>query len=252
MTPLELLIDLHAPQARQGPGSDAATRRAIELAGLKPSTDLAIADVGCGTGASALVLARELGACVTAVDAMPEFIDRLRARAARARLDARIRPAVERMEALAFKDESLDAIWSEGAIYNMGFEAGVRAWRRLLKPRGVLAVSDLSWTTGARPRDIEDHWEREYAGIDTPSGKFRVLERAGYTPIGFFFLPRDCWEENYYTPLEAGMKVFLTRHPGIAAARSIVEDLQQEINFSREHGQWFGYGFYIARRSDGV
>ena len=29
-------------------------------------------------------------------------------------------------------DGAFDLIWCEGAIYNVGFEAGLRAWRRLL------------------------------------------------------------------------------------------------------------------------
>ena len=45
------------------------------------------------------------------------------------------------MDELSFDDESLDAIWSEGAIYNIGFEHGVHTWRRFPKPGGILGVS---------------------------------------------------------------------------------------------------------------
>jgi precorrin-6B methylase 2 len=54
MSAIDLIIDLHRRNDRQGPGSTARTRLAIELAGLEPSAGLAVADVGCGTGASAL------------------------------------------------------------------------------------------------------------------------------------------------------------------------------------------------------
>jgi hypothetical protein len=37
------------------------------------------------------------------------------------------------------RDEELDAIWSEGAIYNMGFEAAIAAWKAFLKPGGILS-----------------------------------------------------------------------------------------------------------------
>ncbi len=37
------------------------------------------------------------------------------------------------MDALPFAAGSPDAIWSEGAIYNMGFESGVRQWHRFLR-----------------------------------------------------------------------------------------------------------------------
>ena len=50
----------------------------------------------------------------------------LRSRAAQAGLAGRIRTTNATMESLPFAAGSLDAIWSEGAIYNMGFENGVR------------------------------------------------------------------------------------------------------------------------------
>jgi SAM-dependent methyltransferase len=251
VTPLDLLIDLHVRNDRQGPGGDAQTRRALELAGLGPDAGLVVADVGCGTGASSLVLGGALGAHIFGVDAAPAFVEALRARADRAGLGGLVRAEVGRMEALPFGDGELDLLWSEGAIYNIGFDAGVRGWRRFLKPGGVLAVSELSWTTDRRPADVESHWAREYPGIDTTGAKLRVLERAGYAPLGFFFLPRRCWEENYYGPLERGFPAFLGRHAGSPAARSIVGAEEAEIGLFRARGQWYGYGFYIACRLDG-
>jgi hypothetical protein len=52
MDDFKLLIDLHITADRQGPGGEAETRRAIELAGLAKRRNLKLADIGCGTGAS--------------------------------------------------------------------------------------------------------------------------------------------------------------------------------------------------------
>ena len=145
MDELQLLIDLHKDGPRQGPGGDNETRLAIALSGLKHVSDLKIADIGCGAGASTLVLARELDAHLTAVDFLPEFLARLEDAAGRAGLSDRITTLSASMEALPFAESAYDAIWSEGAIYNMGFAAGIKAWRRYLKPGGVLAVSELTW-----------------------------------------------------------------------------------------------------------
>ncbi len=123
---LGLLIDLHITGERQGPGDVAETRRAIELSGLNKRQGLKIADVGCGTGASTLVLAADLDAQIIAVDALPEFLEVLRLRAARAGLAERVTAVNASMDSLPFDAESLDAIWSEGAIYNMGFERVLR------------------------------------------------------------------------------------------------------------------------------
>ena len=96
MDDLRLLIDLHLHAARQGPGGDAETCRAIELSGLRDGYGLKIADIGCGTGASTLVLARELDADITAVDFLPEFLDVLKARAQAAGVAGCIGTAEER------------------------------------------------------------------------------------------------------------------------------------------------------------
>ncbi len=68
MDELQLLTDLHKRAYRQGPGGDPETELALNLAGISRSAPLRIADIGCGTGASTLLLARLLNAQITAVD----------------------------------------------------------------------------------------------------------------------------------------------------------------------------------------
>lgn len=80
--------------------------------------------------------------------------------------------------------QECDAIWSEGAIYNTGFENGVEAWRKHLKPGGILAVSEITWLTRERPADLQAHWKREYGGIDSALAKIAILEKHGYPPLG--------------------------------------------------------------------
>jgi SAM-dependent methyltransferase len=247
MDELALLIDLHRDGARQGPGSDDATRLAITLSGLRGQAGLKIADIGCGTGASTRVLAQELDAEVTAVDFLPEFLDVLAQEAEKAGLSDRIETLAASMDALPFKDGSLDAIWSEGAIYNIGFEAGVRAWRRFLKPGGLLAVSELTWLTTERPEELTAHWMSEYPQVATAAEKIAQLERNGFSPVGYFPLGRDCWMDNYYTPMRARFDGFLTRHDG-DAARAIVAAEEVEIALYERNTDYVSYGFYIARR----
>lgn len=245
MQGLELLIDLHLGNDRQGPGEETETRRALELTGIDPKRTLRVADVGCGTGASTLVLARRLNARVTAIDAAPAFIERLRVRAADAGVADRVNAQVGRMEALPFTEHELDLIWSESAIYNMGFAEGLRAWRPFLRPGGVLAVSELTWTTARRPAGVERHWGVEYPGITTASANLRKLEDEGYRPLGMFFLPTSSWT-NYYDSLRAALPAFLERHPRNDAAQAIAQAEQTEMRLHRDFGAWYGYAFYIA------
>ena len=247
---LELLLDLHLGGERQGPGSDAATRRALALSGLTGRSDLAVADIGCGTGASTLVLAEELDASITAVDLLEPLLQVLDERARRAGVADRITTLAASMDALPFEPASLDAIWSEGAVYSMGFGRGARAWRSFLRPGGVLAVSEITWLTEERPAELTAHWAVEYPEVGTASAKMAVLEAAGYSPIGYFPLPPSCWVEHYYEPLQDRFDAFLDRHGHSADARAIVEAEQREIDLYARFGSFFSYGFYLATRTE--
>lgn len=249
MDELSLLADLHRDGARQGPGGRDATCLAIALSGLRDRAGLRIADIGCGTGASTLQLVQELDAHVDAVDFLPDFLDRLERDARALGLAGRITTHAASMEALTFEDESLDAIWSEGAIYNMGFAQGVQSWRRFLKPGGILAVSELTWLTRDRPAELTDYWMRAYPEVDTAAAKLAVLEDNGFAPVGYFALSRHCWMETYYKPLQARFADFLSRHAGDPRAAEIVAAEQAEIALYERHADYVSYGFYIARRA---
>ena len=247
MDELTLLADLHKAGLRQGPGSPDVTRRAMVLAGLDGSRPLEIADIGCGTGAASLELARMLDARITAVDFLPSFLDVLRQRAQAQGL-GRIITLEASMDALPFTDASFDVIWSEGAVYNMGFEAGIAAWKRFLKPGGKLVLSEITWTTAARPQTITDYWTAQYPEIDTASAKLAVLERHGYRPEGYFLLPLCCWQEHYYGPLRERFPAFLDRHGHSPQAAAIVAAEEEEMALYQRYGQFYSYGMYVAAK----
>jgi len=247
---LELLVDLHKGANRQGPGGDAETEKAIALAGINRDAPLKIADIGCGTGSSTLTLARLLNAKITAVDFFQDFIDVLAFRAQSDGVDDKITPLCASMEKLPFEDEEFDVIWSEGAIYNIGFEKGIADWKRYLKPGGLLIASEITWLTNSRPSELQEHWNNEYPEVDTASAKIKVLEDRGYIPIGYFALPEQCWLDNYYEPMRKSFDAFLSRNGDSEEARAIVEAERHEIELYEKYKAYFSYGVYIARKSN--
>lgn len=177
---LKLIASFFRGLDQQGPGSDEQTLRALEFIDTT-RTGLRIADIGCGTGRQTEVLARHLDGQITAIDLLPELIEGLEERIRRARYVDKVTPVVGSMDDLPFEDGSLDIIWAEGSIYNIGFEQGLTAWRQYLRPGGVIAVTECSWLTTARrptPYMLEN-----FPDIDTPSAKVRILENAGYLPL---------------------------------------------------------------------
>lgn len=87
------------------------------------------------------------------------------------------------MDNLPFQNEELDLIWSEGAIYNIGFNHGLNEWRKFLKRGGYIAVSEASWLTEERPSEIDEFWKDAYPEMDTIPIKVDQLQKAGYIPF---------------------------------------------------------------------
>ena len=248
MDNFQLLIDLHKNAFRQGPGGDAETEMAIDISMIDKSTPLKIIDIGCGTGASTLILAKLLNAQITAVDFIQDFLKILECRAAKMGLSEKISTQCCSMDELPFRDEEFDVIWSEGAIYNIGFEKGVKEWNRFLKVGGILIVSEITWITDSRPLELQRHWENEYPETDVASSKVNVLEKNGYSPIGYFVLPEHCWLENYYRPMQNSFDDFLNWHEYSDEARLIVETEKNEIMLYEKYKTYYSYGVYIARK----
>jgi ubiquinone/menaquinone biosynthesis C-methylase UbiE len=249
MNDFTLLIDLHKQGHRQGPGGDAETERALDLAMIGRHASLKIADIGCGTGASTILLARLLNKShITAVDLLQDFLDVLSENAKNSGVADRITTLPCSMDNLPFADEELDVIWSEGAIYNIGFENGVAEWRRFLKAGGLLVASEITWLTDSRPEELQDHWDNEYPEINTASAKLSALEKHGYSPIGYFLVPEHCWLDEYYRPMQARFDEFLSRNGNSQKAREIVDAEQAEIDLYEKYKTYIGYGVYIARK----
>ena len=246
MDEIDILVELYRPLTRQGPGSQRSLLRALELAGLDDSRHLRIADIGCGTGVASIELASRLDAEIVSVDFLSPFLDELAQRARDVGVAESITTLEASMEELPFEDASFDVLWSEGAVYNMGFAAGVESWRRFLRPLGVLVVSEITWLTADRPAEIDDFWTGEYPEIDVASAKIAQLENAGYSPRGYFTLPEPDWEQEFYEPLETQLVELADRHPESATVSEIVESQRREIALQRRYRDYVSYGMYVA------
>ncbi|NVK43941.1 MAG: methyltransferase domain-containing protein [Oceanospirillaceae bacterium] len=242
-----LICEYFALLDRQGPGSPAVTVKALSfIEGLTPASR--IADIGCGTGGQTRVLAGHAPGSITGLDLFPDFIHIFNANSQAAGLSDRVRGVVGSMDSLPFGEEELDLIWSEGAIYNIGFERGIREWRRFLKPGGYLAVSEASWFTECRPDEIDRFWTDAYPEIDTIASKVRQIQLAGYVPVATFTLPESCWTDHFYAPQVPAQERFLQQHPGNAAAADLVAEQRHEAELYDRYRAYYGYAFYIAKK----
>ncbi len=243
----EVICEFFGSLDRQGPGSEDATLKALSFVDNLDDSSR-IADLGCGSGGQTVTLLQHAPGHVTALDLFPRFIDMLKGRARRLGLEDRLSAVEGSMEDLPFERESLDLIWAEGSIYNMGFERGLNEWNGYLKKGGYIAVSEISWLTETRPEEIGRFWTESYPEIDLVSGKVRKMEQAGYTPVAVFTLPAFCWEENFYHPMSDVMEAFLKKYPDSVAVKELIDNQHAEIGMYRTYRDFYGYVFYIGKK----
>jgi SAM-dependent methyltransferase len=230
---------------RQGPGSDACTREALRRLGPLPAAPRAL-DLGCGSGRAALVLAETLRTKVVAVDIHQPFLDQLQAAACERKLEDLIEVRCADMATPGMLPGNVDLVWSEGAIYFLGFENGLRLWRPLLAPGGCLAVSECSWLTDHPPAEAAAFFGGGYPGM---AGIRENLERApaaGFEVVDHFTLPPEAWWDEYYAPLERRITELAPEADSELAA--IISETRQEIELYRRHHDSYGYVFYLLRQ----
>lgn len=239
---LHAFLALHEALPRQGPGSDETTRRLLALAGPLPSHPRAL-DLGCGPGRASLVLAADAGAHVTALDLHRPFLDELDAAAARRGLAAQIRTVLASMAEPPFPDRSFDLVWAEGSVYNVGFDAALRCWRRLLAPGGVLVVTECEWATAAPSSEVASFWADAYP-LRTTEQNVAAAREAGYEVAAVHPLPERDWWDEYYTPI---LDRLATADPTIPGMPAAIAAERAEIALRREHGRDYRYAGYVLR-----
>ncbi len=111
-----------------------------------------------------------------------------------------------------------------------------------------MVASEITWLTDSRPAELQKHWDNEYSEINVASAKIRVLEKHGFSPVGYFVLPEHCWQEEYYCPMQARFWDFLNRNGYTAESREIVTAEQHEIDLYETYKSYISYGVYIARK----
>ena len=132
------------------PGGEYLTRRTVAVMGLPQAA--VVADLGCGTGTTALMLARGTRLRISGVDISASNIERAvrRADTENVTLDFHQADTCQ----LPFADQELDGVLAECSLSLVRDQAAALGEiRRVLKTDGKLAVTDMA-VTGRLPEDI--------------------------------------------------------------------------------------------------
>lgn len=243
----KLICEYFSLIPRQGPGNEQTTLKALSFINDNFDETSRIIDIGCGTGMQTITLAQNINGNIEAIDLFPRFIEMLNKRLEQMNLQNRCKAIVGDMTKLQIQEESADLIWSEGAIYNIGFKKGLHKWRRFLKRGGYIAVSEAIWFTEQRPKEVEDFW-KVYSEIDTMGNKIKQMENEGYETVAVFRIPDCCWTTSSHAPQKKAREIIMRKYPQNECVQNLVNCMKHEEEIFNRYHKYYGYAFFIGRK----
>jgi serine/threonine-protein kinase HipA len=154
-----------------------------------------------------------------------------------------VMPRTGDMAAPGIAPESLDLLWSEGAIAHIGWHEGLRIWKDLVRPGGVMAMTDATWFEEDPPLEAQRAWEQWYPGMGTEASNLQIARDLGLEVISHFRLPRQDWWD-YFEQAEARCQ----QSDGDGSLTEVIAGMRGEMDLYRRAGHSYGYVFYILRK----
>lgn len=228
-------------------GDNESTRRAF---GMIPhfQTPPFILDIGCGQGMQTIELAKISNGNIIALDNHQPFLDLLVDQAKKQKVEKKITPMNISMLQMDFDEETFDLIWSEGALYFMGFQNGLKRCHQLLKEKGYLAVTELVYTIPNPPAAVLEYFESEYPDIKPIEESIEIIKREGFDLISNFTLPETAWLNNYYLPMELELPRLNEKYQGNGVAQAVFNGFQREADFYKQYSNFYGYEFFVMKK----
>ncbi|MBN1632628.1 MAG: class I SAM-dependent methyltransferase [Ignavibacteria bacterium] len=242
----DIFFEIHKNLPKEAPGSRETTRSVYNLIRTLPKRPL-ILDIGCGPGMQTIELAKISNGSIYAVDSHQPFLDSLKKKANQHTLN-NIYTLNQSMHKLTFKNKKFDLIWSEGAIYIIGFDKGLKYWKKFLKRKGVLAVSEVSWIKKNPPVKLKKFWAENYPSIRNIEQNLEIISKSGYKLMLTYVFPEKDWWNSYYIPLVKRIEKLKIKYSKDINAKKYLKTELKEIELFRKYSKYYNYVFYVMQK----
>jgi len=247
MEGMDYFYELFEALPRGGPGDNKSTRRAFNTIPKLPEKPL-ILEIGCGPGVQTIELAKLSRGRIIAIDNHQAFLDTLIKKAKEEELLDHIVPKNISMLDMDFEENTFDIIWSEGALYFMGFQNGLRRCHQLLKRDGFLAVTEIAYLVNNPPAPLIQYFEKEYPDIKAVKDKIDLIQNERFHLISNFTLPESSWLDSFYLPMKEELIRLNKKYQGNEIALGIFEEIENEINLYKKFSDFYSYEFFIMQK----
>ena len=238
---------------RLGAGNEESTLKAWDmLLAVKPglADKIRVLDLGCGNGAQTIQLAKYINGTILAVDNHQPFLDELQRRAEAEGVFGKIQLCLKDMAKLVPSDGPFDLVWSEGALFVMGFREGLTICHNLLTPDGLLAASDIAWIRPDPPEECRQFFETVYPAMVDINANLDIIKSCGYKIIGHFIQPESAWWDQLYNPLEDRLQSLRKQYKADPERTEMINTIQTEIDIYRKYSAYYSNVFFLMQRSE--
>ncbi len=246
MEGMQYFYELFLSLPRGGPGDNKSTRKAFSHLKSLPAEPL-ILDIGCGHGIQTLELARISKGKIIALDNYQPFLDILMQNAAKAGFCNRVITKNQSMLEMDFKNDTFDIIWSEGALFVMGFGNGLKKCNQLLKNKGYFVVSEAVLLLPNLPKPLKEFWDEEYPAIMDIKSNIALIKDEGFNLISHFTIPKLCWVD-FYSQMNKRIKELKEKYRDNKSALDVFEKCEKETKIYDKYSDYFGYEFFIMQK----
>jgi len=235
-------------------GGIKTTRRLIEWCGITPGHY--VLDVGCGTGYTACLLAKEYQVDVAAIDITPAVLEEARKRVAREKVSDKVKVIEADAHAIPFPSDTFDAVLAESVLIFCEKAKVASEVHRVLKPGGVFGDNEATYVTppptqlrylvskfiGAEVEILREHeWRAIYEGAG-----FEVIQST-VNPIHSIDYIREFFDgvrvDGVRRRLSASLKEF--SDPTLRRTFFMGRDARQAF---RQVLSYMGNGLYASRK----